>query len=279
MIRSRVDVVNILATVRKDDDYVANLTRDDFVVYEDGVPQEIEFFSYESGEDAQPLTVVLAMDTSGSVKDKLEFERMAAMEFFKGTLRPNKDLASVVQFDSEINLVQDFTFDLPVLEQALSTVRAGGATKLFDAIFLAVDELLRHQFGRRVLVVLSDGKDTNSLYSQEQAIRKAQEEDVVIFGIGVRSSHSNPNFGALESMAKSTGGDFFKSKIQLARLREAFSRINAEIKNQYSISYTSKNQRADGNFREIEVKVKRGGVKVKHRDGYFAPSPFDDSGN
>ncbi|HSR70521.1 MAG TPA: VWA domain-containing protein [Acidobacteriota bacterium] len=280
LITSRVDVVNVLATVRKGDrEYVANLSRHDFTVYEDGVPQEIEFFSYQAGEDAQPLTVVLAMDTSGSVKDKLEFERMAAMEFFNGTLRPNTDLAALVQFDSEINLVQDFTFDLPVLEKALGSVRAGGHTKLYDAIYLSVDEMLRHQFGRRVLVVLSDGRDTASSYSREEAIRKAQEEDVVIFGIGVEGPQSNPDFGALEDMSKATGGDFFKSKVQLARLRDAFSRINAEIKNQYSIGYVSSNTRNDGKFREIEVKVRRGGVKVKHREGYYAPSAFADSGS
>lgn len=275
IIKARVDVVNILATVRdRRGGYVTDLSKDDFSVTEDKVPQEIDFFSFESGENAQPLTIALLIDTSGSVKDKLLFEKQAAMEFFRTTIRSDKDLASIVQFDSDINLVQDFTSDLEILASSLNTVRAGGATKLYDAIYLGTEELLRHQIGRRVMVVLSDGRDTNSDVSQHEAIRTAQLRDVLIFGVGVKSPGSSPDFGVLKDFARSTGGEFYQSKIDLQRLRAAFRKINDEIKNQYSIGYISKNTRRDGSFRSIQIKVKKRGLKVSHRKGYFAPQPI-----
>lgn len=273
VIRAQVEVVNILTTVRdRNGRYVTDLEKEDFRVLEDGVPQEIQYFSYEAGEDAQPLTVVLLIDTSGSVKDKLEFERQAASEFFQQTLRRNKDLAAIVQFDSEVNLVQDFTFDMPRLEESLGGIRPGGATILYDAVYLASDELLSKQFGRRVLVVLSDGKDTMSVTKQDEAIRRAQEEDVLIFGIGIQSK-MGADFGALKDFARSTGGSFFKSDVNLAKIRAAFARINGEIKNQYSLAYVSSNKRRDGQFRKLEVKLKKRGLRISHRKGYYAPRP------
>ncbi len=274
VIRAQVEVVNILATVRdRSGRYVASLQKEDFQILEDGVPQEIQYFSYEAGEDAQALTVVLLIDTSGSVKDKLEFEQKAASEFFQRTLRQNKDLAAIVQFDSEINLVQDFTFDLPRLEKSLNSIRSGGATILYDAIYIATDELLSKQYGRRVLVVLSDGKDTMSVTTREEAIRKAQEEDVLIFGVGIRSASQESDFGALRQFARSTGGGFYRSKVDLAKIRAAFAHINGEIKNQYSLAYVSRNRRRDGRFRTLEVKLKKRGLRINHRKGYYAPRP------
>ena len=271
IIRSRVDVVQVLCTVRdRQGRYVADLTRKDFEVYENGVKQSIDFFHYETGEDAQALTIVLLVDTSGSVKDKLRFEQEAATEFLKESLRENKDLAAVVQFDSEINLVQDFTHDYWRLEDAILDIRAGGATKLYDAIWLAVRELLQSEVGRKVLVILSDGADTQSQVDEKEAVRAAQEEDVIIYGIGVRSRTFRSNFGKLKKFAKATGGLFFNSKVNRQELRRAFSRINKEIKNQYSIGYVSKDRRRDGAFRKIELRVKRSGLKMNHRKGYYA---------
>lgn len=275
IIRSHVDVVNVICTVRdKKGHYVSNLPRNAFEVYEDGARQKIEFFSYESGEQAEALTVVLLVDTSGSVKNKLLFEQKAANEFLSQTLRKNKDMAAVVQFDSDINLVQDFTYDLPTLERAIFSIRAGGATKLYDAIWVTVKDLLSKEVGRRVLVILSDGQDTQSDLSDDDAIRVAQKQDVIIFGIGVEG---DTNFGALKGFAKNTGGSFFRSKADLQRLREVFSEINKEIKNQYSIGYVSTNPARDGSFREIEIRVRGRNLRVRHRRGYYAPGP-DSSG-
>lgn len=271
--RTNVDVVNILCTVRQGDRYVEGLSRDDFEVYEEGARQEIEFFSRESGEDAQPLNVVLLVDTSGSVRNKLDFEQAAASAFFNKVLRKNKDLAAIVQFDSEIALVQDFTYDTDLLDTSIQEIRAGGTTKLYDAIWVAVQDLLRHEVGRRVLVVLSDGEDTASSIADEQAIRVAQDHDVIIFGIGVKSRRYNSNFGKLEKFAQSTGGLFFNSKARISELTKAFDQINSAIKNQYSIGYVSNQKDRKDEFREIEVKVKGRGLKVHHRRGYYAQKP------
>ena len=272
VIRARVEVVNVYCNVQdRRGVYVRDLTRQDFEVIEDGVEQTIDFFHNDTGDDAQPLTVILLIDTSGSVKDKLGFEQAAAAEFLKQTLRKNRDMAAVVQFDSDLALVQDFTYDYALLETAINKLRAGGATKLYDAIWVSVDELLRHEVGRKVIVVLSDGADTQSMVRDEEAIRMAQEEDVVIYGIGVRSGRFDSDFGKLEKFAKSTGGLFFNAKADLERLREAFTKINLGIKNQYSVGYVSTNPRRDSAFREIKVKVKRPRLKVTHRKGYYAP--------
>ncbi|MFQ5741577.1 MAG: VWA domain-containing protein [Acidobacteriota bacterium] len=273
VIRAHVDVVNVLATVRdRRGNYVKDLTINDFEVYEDGVKQSLSFFNYETGENAQPLTVVLAIDTSGSVKEKLNFEQKAASEFLAQTLRKNKDMAAIIQFDSEIIQVHDFTFDLSMLEKAILQIRAGGATKLYDAIYLAVVELLVPEVGRKVLVILSDGADTQSVISEDEAIRASQENDVIIYAIGVRSRRMDSDFGKLKKFARATGGHFFTSKASLTRLRAAFAQINREIKNQVGLGYVSSNQKKDGTFRRIQVKVKRG-LKVTHRRGYYAPGP------
>lgn len=271
--RAEVEVVNILCTVRRKDRYITDLNKEDFEVSEDGVKQEIQYFGLEAGEDAQPLNVVLLIDTSGSVKDKLFFEQEAANVFLQETLRKNKDLAAVVQFDSEINLVQDFTYDLRLLENSIEDIRAGGATKLYDAIWLAVDELLRYEVGRRLLVVLSDGDDTQSITKDDDAIQLAQEHDVLIFGIGIKGGRSRANFGKLKEFARETGGMFFNSKARLDELEQAFRQINLAIKSQYSIGYVSSNPRNDNSFREIVVKVKDKGLKVSHRKGYYAEKP------
>ena len=269
--RTSVEVVNLLCTVRRKNRYVQTLTRDDFEIFEDGVRQQIQYFDLESGDDAQPLNVILLVDTSGSVKDKLMFEQDAANAFLEETLRPEKDMAAVVQFDSEINLVQDFTFDLKDLQSAIVDIRAGGATKLYDAIWVSVQELLRHEVGRRVLVILSDGDDTQSVKKDEDAIKSAQDFDVVIFGIGVRGGRFRSNFGKLKQFSRETGGLFFNSNANIEELREAFSEINSAIKSQYSIGYVSTNQARDGGFRELEVKVRDRDLKVSNRKGYYAP--------
>ena len=272
VIRASVDVVNVLCTVReRRGKYLTDLKMEDFEISEDGVRQRVQFFSNETGEDAQPMTVVLLMDTSGSVKDKLAFEQEAANEFLRQTLRKNRDLAAVVQFDSEVSLIQDFTYDYEVLENAILSISAGGSTKLYDAIWVSVNELLRHEVGRRMLVILSDGADTQSVTRDDEALKIAQEHDVVIYGLGVRSGRFDSDFGKLKRFAEGTGGLFFDSKVDLEKLREAFMRINRGIKNQYALGYVSANPRRDGSFREIKVRMKRSGLNVTHRKGYYAP--------
>ena len=276
IIRAEVDVVNVLATVKnKRGEYARGLTLNDFEVFEEGIRQDLQFFHYETGETARSLTIAVLIDTSGSVKNELVFEQQAAIEFLKATLREKKDLAAVIQFDSEVGLVQDFTFDLKKLESEIyNMVPPGGATKLYDAVVIATEDLLRHEVGRRVMIVLSDGADTQSHYQSRDAIHSAQQRDVIIFGIGVRSREHHADFDQLRTFAEATGGHFFKSKADLERLREAFTKINQEIKNQVSLGYVSTNTRRDGEFRKVEVRVKKHGLKVTHRKGYYAPGKF-----
>ena len=174
VIRARVDVVNVLCTVREDGGkgkYVEDLKKDDFEVYEDGIRENIEYFNHGMGEDADPLSIALLIDTSGSVKSKLAFEQKAAVEFLKSTLRKNKDLAAVLQFHEEVELVQDFTYDPELLRNAILETRAGGGTKLYDAVYVASNDLLKNEIGRRVMVVLSDGDDTLSELPKKDAIK------------------------------------------------------------------------------------------------------------
>ena len=275
VIRTIVDVVNVVCTVRdRTDNYRPDLTLEDFEVLEDGVPQLVDFFHREFGTQAQPLSLILLMDTSGSVKEKLSFEQQAANEFLRSTLRINRDMAAIVQFDSEVNLVQDFTYDYDTLETSIFDIRAGGATKLYDAIWLSVEELLHHEVGRKMMVVLSDGDDTQSSMTDEEATRSAQNEDVVIYGIGIKGSHFRTDFARLKRFARATGGMFFNPRADAERLRNVFQRINREIKNQYSLGYVSSNNGRDGSFRKIEVRIKgrgRKGWKIRHREGYYAP--------
>ena len=271
--RAAVDMVNLLCTVRRGNEYLQSLRLEDFVVLEDGVPQQIVYFAQETDEDAQPLNIVLLIDTSGSVKDMLMFQQQAAKDFLEATLRPEKDLAAVIQFDSEITLVQDFTYDVELLRSSIRSIRAGGATKLYDAVYIAVDDVLRHEVGRRVMVVLSDGDDTQSALKDSDAIQVAQAHDVMIFGIGVRSSRFRADFGKLRQFARDTGGLFFNSRARLEDLDSAFAQINAAIKNQYSIGYVSSSPVRDGSFRRIEVRVTGRGLNVSHRNGYYAGKP------
>lgn len=274
IIRAEVEVVQILSTVRdRRGNYLVDLTRDDFEVYEDGARQEIQYFSFQSDDSAEPLAIALLIDTSGSVKDQLSFLQQAAAEFLSQTLRPEWDLAAVVQFDSDIRLVQDFTFDFGRLEAAVDELAAGGTTKLYDAIWLAAGDMLAQETGRRVMVVLSDGEDTQSMLSDQDAIRKAQENDVAIYGIGVRSAGFTADFRQLRRFAEATGGLFFNSRMELGQLRSVFSQINRELKHQYSLGYVSNNRERDGTFRKIEVRAKRSGLKVTHRKGYYASQP------
>jgi len=273
VIRARVDVVNVLCTVRDNGGkgkYIEDLRKEDFEVYEDDVRQNIQYFNHGMGEEADPLSIALLIDTSGSVKSKLTFEQKAAVEFLKSTLRKEKDLAAVLQFHEEVQLLQDFTYDPELLRSAILETRAGGGTKLYDAVYVASEDLLKNEVGRRVMVVLSDGDDTLSELDKKDAIKAAQEHDAVIFGLGIRSADTN--YGALKSFAQETGGLFVDSEIDLDRLREAFAKINGEIKNQYSIVDVSPNKARDGAFRELKIKLKKRGLKVKHRKGYYAPS-------
>lgn len=271
-IRAEVALVNVVFTaLDKRGRPAGGLKVDDFEVFEDGKPQRIEYFSPLGRESEVPLTIALLIDTSGSVEDKLEFEKTTAAEFFKEILRPNRDLALIIQFDSDVNLVQDFTQDQDSLINSLKGLRAGNSTALYDAVYLASEEKLRGEIGRKVIVAITDGDDTSSKVRREEAIEAAQKHDVLIYGIGVRAAGYSSNFGVLKKFAEETGGAFFSPRAEFEELQSAFRAIGRDIQGQYSLAYSSTNQKKDGSYRSIKLRCKVGGVQIRARKGYYAP--------
>src|SRR5213594_2006628 len=268
-----VDLVNILFTVAdKKGKFVTNLRKDDFRVFEDEKSQAITNFSSETD---LPLTIALLVDTSGSVRDKLRFEQEAAIEFFYSTLQRTKDKALIISFDSGVDLLQDFTDDPEKLSDAVRKIRAGGGTSLYDAIYLAVNEKLTNQPGRRVLILISDGDDNSSRTSLTETLEVAQKNFVTIYGI---STNSAAYFGSkeqdrgdktLKRFSEETGGKpFFPFKVQ--DLAVSFQDISEELRSQYTIAYRPSNNKADGTFRKIRIDVADKRYKTRSRNGYYA---------
>jgi len=273
-IRAEVALVNVVFTATDGKGHpVPNLKPDDFQIFENGAPQKIEYFSALGKGSEVPLTIALLIDTSGSVKNKLDFEKATAAEFFKEILRPNKDLALIIQFDSDVNLVQDFTQKQDDLISALDSLKAGNSTALYDAVYLAADEKLKGEIGRKVMVVITDGEDTSSKLKKEDAIEAAQKSDVLIYGIGVRGEEFGSNFGVLKKFAEETGGAFFSPRARFSEIQSAFKAIGEEIQGQYSLAYSPTNNKKDGTFRSIDLRCKVRGVRVRTRKGYYAPKP------
>jgi VWFA-related protein len=269
-IRAEVALVDVVFTAIDQNGHpVRGLKAEDFQISESRAPQKIEYFSALGKGSEVPLTIALLIDTSGSVKRKLDFEKDTAAEFFKEVLRPSRDLALIIQFDSDVNLVQDFTQKQEDLLRALERLKAGNSTALYDAIFLAAEEKLKGEIGRKVMVVITDGDDTSSKVRKEEAIEAAQKHDVLIYGIGVRSEDFVP--GVLKKFADETGGAFFSPQAQFAEIQAAFRAIGEEIQGQYSLAYSSTNKKKDGTFRSIDLRCKVRGVRVRTRRGYYAP--------
>jgi VWFA-related protein len=268
-IRAEVALVNVVFTAMdRKGRTVTGLKADDFEVFDNKQPKKIEFFSELGKGSDVPLTIALLIDTSGSVKNMLGYEKTTAAEFFKEILRPKKDLALIIQFDSEVNLVQDFTQSYDALLDGLDSLVAGNSTSLYDAVFLAADEKLKYEAGRKVMVIVSDGDDTSSKVKKEEALEAAQKNDVLIYGIGVQSMDSD--FKALKKFAEETGGAFFSPRAGFAEIQTAFRSIGEDIQGQYSLAY-GLNDRKDGSFHTIDLRCKLSGVRIRARKGYYAP--------
>jgi len=273
IIRARVEMVNLLLSViDKRGRLVSGLTKGDFEVLEDGKPQSIEFFSFAGEAESLPVTMTLLVDTSGSIKQILPQASGVAYDFLEAVLRPDKDIVAVIQFDSTVTLVQDFTADLGRLKSALQTLRAGGSTSLYDAVYLGIEEKLKGETGRRVLVIVSDGDDTSSTTSRKEVIDRAQKSDVVMYAMGIRDREFPSNFDALKDLTRETGGDFFPVSKNTIDMQKAMQAIQQNIVNQYNISYRSTNATRDGKFRRLQVRLKKDGHKARHRAGYYGPS-------
>ncbi len=271
IIKTRSFIVNLFVTASRHGRYVTNLKKDDFEVYENGIRQKILYFRNLQSIKEIPLTMVILVDTSGSVKDKLSLEIETASKFLEEILRPKKDIAAIIEFHSEVVLVQDFTNNIEKLKEGLNKLKPGGNTALYDAVYLASEEKLKGEAGRKIIVILSDGEDTCSMVSEKEAIKAAQSADVLIYGLGVRSPGIRSNFSVLEKMCKKTGGKFFKVGVSFRELRETFKEIERDIRCQYNIAYRPMNTEFNGRFRRIKIKVKRRGIKLRYREGYFEP--------
>jgi Ca-activated chloride channel family protein len=270
-----VDIINVPCSVldKNTNAFVTSLTRDDFTVFEDNQKQEIKYFEHERN---LPLTIAMLVDTSDSVASKLKFEQEAATSFFQ-TILSDKDRAMLVEFDSRVNLVQDFTSDPNKLAKQIQKLRAAGGTALYDAIYTVCDEKLIREIGRKVIIILSDGADRNSDTTLRQAMEMALRSESTIYAISVTkggfSNIENNDEGddVLREMAKETGGAvYFPFKVE--ELDVAFRKINEELRSQYSIGYTSNNPLRDGSYRKIDIKVPDKGLRLSHRKGYYAPT-------
>jgi VWFA-related protein len=224
------------------------------------------------------------MDTSPSTLGKLKFEQEAAMNFIQTVVRARKDQVLFATFDQDINLRQDFTNKLDLLDRAVFSVKnTGNQTALFDAVWQFCDEKLRTAAGRRVLVVITDGEDTYSRADIRDAIDIAQRTETTIFGISTKAGFLSTVPGveagevkdkkdqALTTLAEETGGVAFFTGDMLS-LERSFTRIAKELRAQYLLTYKPLNDRYDGSFRKIEVRLAeaRRDLKVRTKRGYKA---------
>ena len=251
-----------------------NLNQEDFQVIEEKEPQQVTGFARETDV---PLSIGLLIYTSNSIRDRFAFEQRAASDFLRALLRPGKDRAFLASFDSMAELVQDFTDDLGKLVDAIESLRPGGGTALYDAIYYGCrDKLLEGapDLGsyRRAMVVLSDGEDNQSRYSRLQTLEVAQRAEVTIYTIstnirGIRM----PGDKVLQEFAEETGGRYFQP-FTMSDLDAAFQEINTELRSQYSISYRPTSSR-DGKYHEIDIVTQKKGLRVRARRGYYATRP------
>jgi Ca-activated chloride channel homolog len=264
---------NVLFTVTdRHHHLVTDLTKSDFRVFENKDPQKIQFFSRETD---LPLRVGILIDTSNSIRMRLHFEQEAAIDFLQETLRPGKDLAFVIGFDVEPQLVQDYTDDLDKLASGIRGLQAGGGTGLYDAIYYACEKKMIYfpppePYLRRVMVVVSDGQDNQSVHTREEALAMAERGEVTIYAISTnRTGSPIPGDKVLERLASETGGKAF-FPFEASDLAESFQEISRELRSQYSLAYVPTDSAHDGTFRTIRIESLKKGLTVRAPKGYFA---------
>jgi Ca-activated chloride channel homolog len=242
----------------KSDGPVADLTKDNFTVTEDGVPQTIREFQLED----RPITMAIVLDSSGSMRDAMPEVHQAAAGFVE-TLRP-QDKALVIDFDDRVFLIQELTSDQPALKEAVTSTEALGSTALYDALHAAFRKL-RGIEGRKAIVLLSDGDDTSSQLAYNLILEEAKAQSVLIYGIGLGDVRKS----VLKELAEMTGGrSFFVAKAN--QLADVYRKIADELRRQYYLSYSTTNTKWDGRFIKLEVKPKNPDWTVRARRGYFA---------
>ena len=274
-----IEVIRLNVTVTDGrSQYVTTLKPNDFAVFEDGVKQELTLFDHGD----VPISLVLMIDTSVSMQEKLPTAQQAAIRFVK-TLRPQRDFAQVVQFNDRDTTLQDFTSDTSLLEGAIRRTLASGPTALHNSLYVALKNLSKQkragELRRLAVILLSDGEDTASLVSEDQVIELARQTEIGIYAISLRSKTGSDRKQLAFSQAahlltvlgRETGGQVYFPN-SLSELDSVYERIAEELRTQYNLGYVSSNKRRDGKWRRIVVRTPvREDLQVRHKIGYFGP--------
>jgi VWFA-related protein len=285
VIRSQVNLVNLFVTVRdKNKRIVTDLKKEDFKLQEDGQDQQIAFFSKEV---TLPITLALLLDTSGSEQFMLGSIQDMGGRFLDRVLKKG-DEALVMSFDTDVDLLSDFTDDRGQLDRAIRKTRinapmSGGminpgpvptshitGTAFYDAVYLACNEKLNTEAGRKAIVVVTDAQDEGSKVRIEEAVEAAQRTDTVIHILLVADPRYGANSGAAKKMTEETGGRMIVANNE-KHLSEAFDQISEELRSQYTLGYYPTNTAHDGKFRKIKVEMGNHDYRVLARKGYYAP--------
>ena len=272
-----------VSVLDKDGRPVNGLRKDDFEVFEDGVEQEISFFTH----DDVPISVGLVIDNSASMHNKRERVNSAALSFVRES-NP-QDETFIVDFDDEAYLDHDFTNSINDLVAALGPIDTRGETALYDAVYLSAAHLDEGKKDKKALLVITDGEDNASKYSREKVLSKLRESKVTVYAIGLleendargpfsSKSPSKKAKDALEQFAQATGGRAYFPK-SIDEIGPLCRRVAHDLRNQYTIGYTPSNEKLDGTWRRITVRVNPPGlvskVTVRAKEGYYAPRTQD----
>lgn len=268
-----VDVVNVVFTVQDSDGrFVQDLKQNQFRILDDNrLPKEITSFEAQTG---LPLRIGLLIDASNSIRERFKFEQRAATEFLQQTLEPKSDKAMVEAFDEVYEVVQDFTNDLDELSASLRKISPGGSTAMWDAVYYACREKLMKQQNtgpvRNVIVLISDGNDTQSHVYRQEAIDMAQRAEATVYTVSTNLGFSRAEGdNNLKVLAEATGGQAF-FPATLDDVATSFVHIQHSLRSQYSVSYKPDNFVPNGQYRTISIKALHGGFKVRARRGYYA---------
>jgi VWFA-related protein len=289
-----VNLVNLYFSARDKDGFITNLVKNDCMLAEDKVPQTIKNFTQEKN---LPLTIGILLDTSGSQMNVLPLEQQSGATFLRNVLTP-KDEAFLISFDINVDLLADYTNRASEIKRALdkATINTGAGTGsvtgngdprgtlLYDAVYLAANDKLRMEAGRKILVMLTDGGDQGSQETLKSATEAAQKANAIVYVILI-ADHAfySGGFGInladtgardMEQLAKETGGRVINVGNNGKKLEDAFNQIQDELRTQYLASYTPINAKADGTFRKIDLACGKN-LKIQTRKGYYAISSTD----
>jgi len=269
--RTGVDLATFGVTITdKKGQLIADLTKDDFEIFEDGKKQSIEFFTHGDGDTALPMHVGLMIDASGSMQNEMKLAQSAAIKFLN--MLPNAEDITLVDFDTQVRITQYPQRDFARLVERIRQRKADGFTALYDALGTYLDGA-DSQDGRKVMVMYTDGGDTRSALSFSETMDLLKASQVTVYAIGLLESSGSARAQlqmTLRQLVEATGGQaFFPTAMK--DVESTYEKVLAEIKGQYHLGYQSTNDKTDGAWRKVEIKVKRQDLRVRSRKGYFGP--------